>query len=43
MMFSAEWLDISEILLGINKKLVVENPEHQFVIMDCFDIVEDKD
>ena len=41
MIVGSEWLDLREVLLGINKNLKNENPNHEFLIVDCFDVLED--
>ena len=43
MLFSSEWLDLREAVLGLNKNLKNENPDHEFLIADAFDIVEEQE
>jgi hypothetical protein len=38
MKYSREMLDLGEMESGMNRKLINENSEHEFLIVDCFDI-----
>jgi len=43
MVVSSEWLDMREILLGFTKKIKEDNPNHEHLIVDSFDVVEDEE
>ena len=41
MKYSREMLDLGEMESGLNYKLTNENPNHEYLIVDCFDIEKD--
>ena len=38
MKYSREWLDLGELEMGMNKKLAQESQQHEFIMMDVFDV-----
>jgi hypothetical protein len=38
---SKEYLDLGDLLLGLNRDLKVANPDHEFLIMDILDVKKD--
>ena len=40
--YSQEYLDLGDVEAGLNKKLAQENAFHKHLIVEAFDIVEDK-
>ena len=42
MKYSREWLDLMEVEIGMNKTLAEDNSEHQFIMIDAFDVEKDQ-
>lgn len=38
MKFAREWLDLGDVYAGMNSQLKVNNPEHESIIVEVFDV-----
>ena len=43
MKFSREWLDLGEVICGLNDDLGKDMVDHDPLILDVFDVARDKD
>ena len=43
MQFSREWLDLGEVIRGFNVDLNCDVEDHEYVMIDVFDVNRDKD